>query len=142
MIYIYRETVEECGGEVVKFCEKVMKMVSKSLGLEEEYMKRVFGGYGDEGVGVTMRANYYPRCPQPELTLGLSPHSDPGGVTVLLADERVQGLQVHKDGAWVTVQPLPHAFIVNLGDQIQVTFFLTLFAFYFFIFKDSWCVFY
>ncbi|XP_039136498.1 probable 2-oxoglutarate-dependent dioxygenase At5g05600 [Dioscorea cayenensis subsp. rotundata] len=115
-----RETVEECGGEVVKFCEKVMKMVSKSLGLEEEYMKRVFGGYGDEGVGVTMRANYYPRCPQPELTLGLSPHSDPGGVTVLLADERVQGLQVHKDGAWVTVQPLPHAFIVNLGDQIQM----------------------
>ncbi|KAM0948132.1 putative anthocyanidin synthase [Dioscorea sansibarensis] len=126
-----RETVEECGREVVELCEKVMKMVSKSLGLEEEYMKRVFGAYSDEGVGMSMRANYYPRCPQPELTLGLSPHSDPGGVTVLLADEHVQGLQVHKDGAWITVQPLPHAFIVNLGDQIQVTLFLTLLDFFF-----------
>ncbi|KAJ0978261.1 hypothetical protein J5N97_013735 [Dioscorea zingiberensis] len=97
--------------------EKVIKVVSRSLGLEGDYVKRVFGG---EGVGVSMRANYYPRCPQPELTLGLSAHSDPGGITVLLADDRVQGLQVRKDGAWVTVQPLSDAFIVNIGDQIQV----------------------
>jgi len=64
--------------------------------------------------------NYYPPCPQPELTLGLSSHSDPGGMTVLLADDRVRGLQVRRRGAWVTVHPVPDAFIVNVGDQIQV----------------------
>nr|CAD1828806.1 unnamed protein product [Ananas comosus var. bracteatus] len=44
----------------------------------------------------------------------------PGGLTVLLPDDRIKGLQVRKDGNWVTVEPAPDAFIVNIGDQIQV----------------------
>ncbi|OAY74284.1 1-aminocyclopropane-1-carboxylate oxidase 1 [Ananas comosus] len=87
------------------------------LGLEEGRLGAAFGG---EEVGVCMRVNFYSKCPQPELTLGLSSHSDPGGITVLLVDDRVKGLQVRKDGAWVTVQPIADAFIVNVGDQIQV----------------------
>lgn len=68
-----------------------------------------------------MRVNFYPKCPQPDLTLGLSAHSDPGGMTLLLPDPSVSGLQVRKDDKWITVQPAPDAFIVNLGDQIQVS---------------------
>jgi isopenicillin N synthase-like dioxygenase len=41
---------------------------------------------------------------------------------VLLADEHVRGLQVRRGaGEWVTVQPVRDAFIVNVGDQVQVT---------------------
>ncbi|KAG6526959.1 hypothetical protein ZIOFF_009046 [Zingiber officinale] len=69
-----------------------------------------------------LRVNYYPKCPQPELTLGLSPHSDPGGLTFLLPDEHVKGLQVRHAGEWVTVDPAPGGLIVNIGDQIQVNF--------------------
>ncbi|RZR97102.1 hypothetical protein BHM03_00026220 [Ensete ventricosum] len=87
------------------------------LGLDEEYLRRAFGG---DGTAACVRVNLYPKCPQPELTLGLSPHSDPGGLTVLLADDHVEGLQVRKDGAWLTVQLVPGAFIVNVGDQIEV----------------------
>ncbi|KAJ7953549.1 2-oxoglutarate and Fe(II)-dependent oxygenase superfamily protein [Quillaja saponaria] len=32
----------------------------------------------------------------------------------------VTGLQVIKDGKWVPVDPVPGAFVINLGDQIQV----------------------
>eukprot|EP01018_Ginkgo_biloba_P004050 Gb_26903 [translate_table: standard] len=66
-----------------------------------------------------MLMNYFPRCPQPELTLGLSGHSDPGAVTVLLQDQ-VGGLQVFMDGRWVAVHPLPGSLVINLGDQIQI----------------------
>ncbi|KAH9672980.1 putative 2-oxoglutarate-dependent dioxygenase [Citrus sinensis] len=57
---------------------------------------------------------------KPDLTLGLSPHSDPGGMTLLLPDENVAGLQVRRGDNWITVKPVPNAFIVNIGDQIQV----------------------
>ncbi|KAJ6718059.1 LEUCOANTHOCYANIDIN DIOXYGENASE-LIKE PROTEIN [Salix purpurea] len=72
--------------------------------------------------GACMRVNFYPKCPQPGLTLGLSSHSDPGGMTLLLPDSHVPGLQVRRDENWITVKPVPHAFIVNIGDQIQVTY--------------------
>ncbi|KAJ0987670.1 hypothetical protein J5N97_006026 [Dioscorea zingiberensis] len=112
-----RETIEEYGNELVKLCGLLMKVMSISLGLDVGYLQEAFGG---EEVGACMRVNYYPKCPQPELTLGLSSHSDPGGITVLLADDQVKGLQVRKGDNWVTVQPAPNAFIVNMGDQIQV----------------------
>lgn len=112
-----REMTEEYGRALVELGGEVMKMLSLGLGLEEKHLQRAFGG---EAIGACMRVNFYPRCPQPDLTLGLSAHSDPGGITMLLADDRVRGLQVRRGDAWVTVQPVPDAFIINVGDQIQV----------------------
>lgn len=67
-----------------------------------------------------MAINYYPQCPQPELTYGLPGHTDPNALTVLLQDE-VPGLQVMRNGRWVAVNPIPDTFVVNIGDQIQVS---------------------
>ena len=108
----------EYSNELVKLCEKLMKAFSVSLGLEEDYLQKAFGG---EEVGACMRASFYPKCPQPDLTLGLSPHSDPGGLTILLPDDHVPGLQVRQGDDWVTVKPVPNAFVVNIGDQLQVS---------------------
>ncbi|KAM3406827.1 hypothetical protein ACQJBY_000719 [Aegilops geniculata] len=114
-----RDATEEYGREVASLCERLMAAMSAGLGVGPGRLQEEFGGV--EGAGVCVRVNYYPRCPQPELTLGLSSHSDPGGMTVLLADERVRGLQVRgRGGEWVTVDPIADAFIVNVGDQIQV----------------------
>lgn len=88
-----------------------------SLGLDDSFLQQKFGG---KDIQASLRVNYYPKCPQPDLTLGLSSHSDPGGLTVLLADDHVTGLQVNNGGKWVTVQPVPGAFVVNVADQIQV----------------------
>lgn len=114
---VSRDTVQEYGNEVAKLCRSLVKVISLSLGLDAEQLPAAFGG--DE-VGATFRVNYYPKCPNPELVLGLSAHSDPGGLTVLLADDCVKGLQVRKGDEWVTVHPVADAFIVNIGDQIQV----------------------
>ncbi|KAL5232516.1 hypothetical protein ABZP36_031292 [Zizania latifolia] len=66
-----------------------------------------------------MTVNCYPECPQPELTLGMPPHSDYGFLTLVLQDE-VEGLQVMHAGDWLTVEPLPGSFVVNVGDHLEI----------------------
>lgn len=112
-----REVNDEYEKQVVELCGRLMKVLSVNLGLHEQVLQNAFGG---ENIGACLRVNIYPKCPQPDLALGLSSHSDPGGMTLLLPDDHVLGLQVRKDHRWITVKPVPHAFIVNIGDQIQV----------------------
>ncbi|KAF8082583.1 hypothetical protein N665_0819s0022 [Sinapis alba] len=112
-----REVVDEYGEELVKLGERLMRILSSNLGVKEEQLQEAFGG---EDFGACMRVNYYPKCPRPELALGLSPHSDPGGITILLPDDQVAGLQVRHGDTWITVNALPNAFVVNLGDQMQI----------------------
>uniref|UniRef100_A0A0A9F4X6 Fe2OG dioxygenase domain-containing protein n=1 Tax=Arundo donax TaxID=35708 RepID=A0A0A9F4X6_ARUDO len=66
-----------------------------------------------------MTMNCYPACPQPELTLGMPPHSDYGLLTLVLQDH-VEGLQVMHDGRWLTVDPVPGSFVVNVGDHFEI----------------------
>ncbi|KAI3788689.1 hypothetical protein L2E82_01462 [Cichorium intybus] len=112
-----REFVAKYNEEVVKLCGKLMKIFSINLGLQEDCLENAVGG---DQIKASLRVNFYPKCPQPDLALGLSPHSDPGTLTILLADDHVSGLQVRKNDNWVTIKPIPNAFIVNLGDQLEV----------------------
>ena len=104
---------------MVRLCGTLVKILSLNLGLEEDHLQKALGGETND-IGACLRVNFYPKCPQPDLTLGLSPHSDPGGITLLLPDENVPGLQVRRGNNWITVKPVPNSFIVNIGDQIQV----------------------
>ncbi|KAJ1419464.1 Oxoglutarate/iron-dependent dioxygenase [Sesbania bispinosa] len=65
-----------------------------------------------------MVVNFYPPCPEPDLTLGMPPHSDYGFLTLLLQDE-VEGLQIQFQGKWFTVQPINNSFVVNVGDHLE-----------------------
>lgn len=77
----------------------------------------------EEAVGEiyqNITVSYYPPCPQPELTLGLQSHSDMGAITLLIQDD-VGGLQLYKDGQWLTVPPMSDAILVLLADQTEVS---------------------
>ncbi|MCD7447037.1 hypothetical protein HAX54_021670 [Datura stramonium] len=113
-----RKLVEEYGQELVKLCRRLSKILSIGLGLNEDYVHQSFGG--DSESSACLRVNFYPKCPEPDLTLGLSSHSDPGGITLLLPDTDIPGLQIRRGNNWLTVNPIPNTFIVNIGDQIQV----------------------
>lgn len=67
-----------------------------------------------------LRANYYPPCKMPDKVLGLSPHSDTSTITILMQEDNVTGLQIRKEGEWVPVKPIPNAFVVNVGDVMEV----------------------
>lgn len=91
--------------------------MAKGVGAEPASLRGVF-----EGQAQGMRVNYYPPCRQAaDRVLGLTAHTDPNGLTLLLQmNDDVQGLQVKKDGKWFAVQALAGAFIVNVGDALEV----------------------
>lgn len=52
---------------------------------------------------------------------GVGAHKDSGVLTVLLAQEGSSGLQVERtDGTWIEATPQPGAFIVNIGEMLEV----------------------
>nr|XP_043611194.1 feruloyl CoA ortho-hydroxylase F6H1-3-like [Erigeron canadensis] len=65
--------------------------------------------------------NYYPKCPNPELTVGVGGHSDVSTLTILLQDE-TGGLYVRKLNSdnWVHVPPLKGSLTINIGDALQI----------------------
>ncbi|KAM7254806.1 hypothetical protein ACFE04_020047 [Oxalis oulophora] len=65
-----------------------------------------------------LRMNRYPPCPIPLDVYGLMPHTDSDFLTILHQDQ-VGGLQLVKDGKWISVKPNPEALIVNIGDLFQ-----------------------
>lgn len=101
---------------LVRVAISLLRSMSVSLGLEPEFLLNVFG----EILLQSMRINYYPPCPEASKVVGLSPHSDATGLTILLQANEVPGLQIRKDGKWFTVEPLPGAFLVNVGDLVEV----------------------
>ncbi|KAJ8626228.1 hypothetical protein MRB53_019535 [Persea americana] len=110
----FKNVVSNYSTEVRVLGFKLLGAISESLGLERNYIERVLGGASQH-----MVMNYYPPCPEPDLTYGLPSHKDLSALTVLLQDHQVAGLQVLKDGEWVAVNPQPNSLVVNIGDQIQ-----------------------
>ncbi|KAF5752211.1 protein SRG1-like [Tripterygium wilfordii] len=93
-----------------------MKHIAISLGLKGNVFEEMFG---EEVQAVRM--NYYPPCSRPDLVMGLSPHSDGSGLTVLQqAKGGSVGLQILKDNNWVSVQPIPNSLVINIGDTMEV----------------------
>ncbi|KAK1559026.1 hypothetical protein Q3G72_009705 [Acer saccharum] len=111
-----KEASEEYVKELEKLAFKLMELIALSLGLPAN---RFHSFFRDQTTFV--RLNHYPPCPAPDLALGVGRHKDGGALTILFQDD-VGGLQVKRksDGEWVTVKPTPDAYIVNVGDIIQV----------------------
>jgi len=96
--------------------ELILKAMAISLNLEENCFLNQCG----ERVEMMARFNFYPPCPRPDLTLGLKPHADGAAITILLQDSEVEGLQFLKDDQWFSVPIVPHALLVNIGDQVEI----------------------
>ncbi|WOG86152.1 hypothetical protein DCAR_0205353 [Daucus carota subsp. sativus] len=93
----------------------ILNLMAKALQMNPEEMEVLF----EEGMQ-SMRMNYYPPCPQPEQVIGLTPHSDATGFTILFQLNEIDGLQISKDGTWIPIKPLPSAFVINIGDVLEV----------------------
>lgn len=111
-----RKTLHDYAAKVTKIEEQLLKSIEKSLSLPEGSFLNKFG----ENQTLDARFNYYPPCSKPDQVLGLKPHADGSGITILLQDRDVRGLQVLKDNRWLWVPIMPHALFVNLGDQLEV----------------------
>lgn len=112
----YRGVTEEYNVEILRTTNKLLELLSEGLGLDGKVLNSSLGG--DE-IEFEMKINMYPPCPQPQLALGVEPHTDMSALTLLVPND-VPGLQVWKDGNWVAVNYLPNALFVHVGDQLEV----------------------
>jgi len=55
-------------------------------------------------------------------SIGCGEHTDYGCLTIVNQDnDHMHSLQVQRrDGSWIDADPIPHAFVVNIGDVVEV----------------------
>ncbi|KAJ4710053.1 1-aminocyclopropane-1-carboxylate oxidase-like 1 [Melia azedarach] len=111
---ICRNEVVEWNQHVTRLGELLMGLLCEGLGVETGRLKEMTFLEGR-----VMVAHYYPYCPQPDLTVGITSHTDPGALTILLQDQR-GGLQVKFGEEWVDVKPVPGALVINIADILQI----------------------
>ncbi|KAK7308599.1 hypothetical protein VNO77_42218 [Canavalia gladiata] len=111
----FRENLEAYCKEMRDLAINIYDLIAKAIGIEP---KEIYESLGEGGQSI--RINYYPPCPQPENVLGLKAHTDASALTILLQANEVEGLQIKKDATWVLVKPLPNAFIISLGDVLEI----------------------
>ncbi len=104
---------------------RILEAVSLSLGLDRQRITDFFGPQHSS----FLRLNHYPlgdllsgADAAAATALGdmaLQHHSDAGVLTVLAQDD-AGGLEVYHRDDWIPVPPLADAFVINIGDLMQV----------------------
>ncbi|XVE96392.1 hypothetical protein REPUB_Repub02eG0217600 [Reevesia pubescens] len=97
-----------------KVGEDVMELLCEGLGLESNKFKDLSLSGERSFVGI-----YYPYCPQPDLALGRTPHTDPGKLSILLQNQ-VSRFQVIHGEEWVDVKPLQGSLLIVIADLLQI----------------------
>ncbi|KAK2991069.1 hypothetical protein RJ640_010071, partial [Escallonia rubra] len=81
--------------------------MARSLCVEKNCFLNQYG----ERANMHARFNFYPRCPRPDLVLGLKPHADGSAITILMQEKQVE---VGESSI------IRHALLVNAGDQLEI----------------------
>ncbi|KAM0934304.1 putative (S)-norcoclaurine synthase [Dioscorea sansibarensis] len=110
----FRSTLEKYSLELKRVSQCLFEVIAKNLGLKQETLLNVV----DDHQGIRM--HYYPPCSKANKVLGLNPHSDVGVLTLLHQVGDVQGLQIKRNGKWLPVEQIPHAFVINISDVLEV----------------------
>lgn len=114
----------------LEYLKASISMVRRIIGVLMEKLGVTLDESRIDGlIGLKMvNMNFYPTCPNPELTVGVGRHSDMGMLTVLLQDG-IGGLYVKTEedianaenkGVWMEIPPIPGALVINVGDTLQV----------------------
>ncbi|KNA17368.1 hypothetical protein SOVF_080610 [Spinacia oleracea] len=103
----------------VNVIRNLVKILMKGLNIHDIDEKKESLLMGTKRINL----NYYPKCPNPELTVGVGRHSDVSTLTVLLQDDvgglYVRGLDAGAE-SWIHVPPIKGALVINIGDALQI----------------------
>ncbi|MEQ6896734.1 2-oxoglutarate and iron-dependent oxygenase domain-containing protein [Microbacterium sp. KR10-403] len=107
-----REVITDWESRLREVSRRLLRAWAQSLGAEESYFDAHFG----EPSTLTKIVRY-PGKEDP--SQGVGAHKDSGVLTLLWVEPGKGGLQVERDGEWVDAPPVPGAFVVNIGEQLE-----------------------
>ncbi|KIX03482.1 uncharacterized protein Z518_07035 [Rhinocladiella mackenziei CBS 650.93] len=119
-----KSTVLDYVNRLVKVGQALMRAMGDALGVQGG-AKAFEEMIGDPFWGLKF-VNYPPLPPSDtdgsDNGISLGEHTDYGGLTFLLADDHIKSaLEVEgKDGGWIKADPIPGAYVVNIGDMVSV----------------------
>ncbi|XP_023728273.1 gibberellin 2-beta-dioxygenase 8 [Lactuca sativa] len=106
-------TTKEVATNISNLAQKIAGILAKQLGHKPNFFER-----DCSTTSCYLRLNRYPACPISLEVFGLMPHTDSDFLTILHQDQ-IGGLQLVKDGRWISIKPNPEALIINIGDLFQ-----------------------
>lgn len=111
----FRDSIDKYAMEMWNLAMQLLGFMASDLGVEQETLLAAFRGKRQ-----SMTLHHYPPCHHPEKVIGVAPHSDGFGLTLLLQVNDTPGLQISKDGRWHPVRPQTGAFVINVGEILEV----------------------
>jgi isopenicillin N synthase-like dioxygenase len=102
---------------VEKLSHVLMRGFALALDLRPDFFEAIFSQPMSR-----LKLNHYPpqEAPERENEIGVVPHSDSGGFTILWQDTN-GGLEIQsKSGEWVGAPPIPDTYVINLGNVMQI----------------------
>lgn len=94
---------------------RLLREWAVSLGAEPDHFAATF-----ERPSTLLKLVRYPGRADTEPRQGVGAHKDPGILTLLLVEPGVAGLQVEGPDGWIDVPPADDAFVVNIGELLEV----------------------
>ena len=114
----HSNTMMEFRHKMKPLADQLLHYLLKSLNIPGELVQ--IWAESTDKVSKTIQLNSYPPCPDPRHVLGLAPHTDTLLLT-LLNQCQISGLQYFRDDiGWISVPPVPGAFVVNVGDTLEI----------------------
>jgi isopenicillin N synthase-like dioxygenase len=111
----FSRVLESYVKDMEKLGQAIMNAIALSLGLKQEY----FDQFMTDPFWV-IRLIGYPPLPKDHDGVSCGQHTDYGCLTILNTDDTRDALQVlSKEGEWITVNPIPGAFVINIGDMVN-----------------------
>ena len=94
---------------------RVLRAFALALEQPEEVLQPIYEGDPHQ----LLKIIRYPGRDRAEGDQGVGPHKDSGLLSLVLQDDR-GGLQVEHGGRWLDAVPIPHAFVVNIGEALEL----------------------
>ena len=109
----YRESMTRWFRDMGGLADRLMRVFAMALELPPDHFDRMFGA---ERMSLTKLISY-PETPPGQF--GVNAHHDAGFLTILAPGE-TPGLEVENgNGEWIPLEPVPGAFVINLGEVLQ-----------------------
>lgn len=111
-----REVATEWMDQLGRISVTLLRSWAEALGAPSDTFDAAFAGDASPHLKIAR----YPGRARTEGTQGVGAHKDLGVLTLLYVEDGKGGLQVEKDGEWIDAPSVPGAFVVNIGELLEI----------------------